>query len=200
MEKIKIAAIITGLLVALTVVPAYALEGSMGPARMTLHTEIPFMSPQRDTGVIEVSIRVANTANEPERIMFSTTDDLNNSDIMTVIFAEEQLVLMPKEERVVNVTFKVKKPGTFSGNIVTLFASADEKSGSAIGSTVGFRLNSKVSIVAASKGPGISLYSIGALGFVGSMVLIGIVLYKRKRRREEEQEETENKGGEKNKK
>ena len=182
----KTTGIIAGFILTIMVAPVYALEGSMGPARMTLHTEVPFMS----QGVIEVPIRVCNTANESESVRFYTADDLNNSDIMTVEFTEQQLVLMPKEERVVNVTFSVKKPGTFSGNIVTMFTSLNGQSSSAIGSTVGLRLNSKVSIVAASKGPDISLYSIGAL--MGAIiVLIGVVLlYKRKRRRKEEQEET----------
>ena len=183
-RNIKTTGILAGLLLVIMVVPAYALEGSMGPARMTLHTEVPFMS----QGVIEIPIRVCNTANESESVTFFTTDNLNNSDIMTVAFAEEQLELAPKEEQVVNVTFEVKKPGTFSGNIVTLFNSLNEQSSSTIGSTVGLRLNSKVSIVAESKRPNISLYSIGALtGAI--MVLIGVVLYKRKRRRREKEQE-----------
>lgn len=190
-RNIKTTGILAGLLLVIMVVPAYALEGSMGPARMTLRTEVPLMSQfmsQSVGGVIEVPIRVCNTANESESVTFFTTDDLNNSDIMTVAFAEEQLVLAPKEEQVVNVTFEVKKPGTFSGNIVTLFNSLNEQSSSTIGSTVGLRLNSKVSIVAESKRPNISLYSIGALtGAI--MVLIGVVLYKRKRRRREKEQE-----------
>ena len=183
-RNIKTTGIIAGLLMTIMVVPAYAIGGSMGPARMTLHTEIPFMS----QGVIEVPIRVINTANESERIMLFTTEDLNNSKIMDVTFAEEQLVLMPKEERVVDVTFEVKKPGTFSGNIVSVFNSVNEQSSSAIGSTVGLRLNSKVSIVAESKVPSyISIDSAIALGVVAiiiELLLVGRVLYKGKRRKE----------------
>lgn len=189
---IKTTGIIAGFLLAITVMPVYALEGSMGPPRMTLRTEVPFMS----QGVIEeVPIRVANTANDSERVMFFTTDDLNNSNIMTVEFTENHLMLKPNEQKVINVTFKVKKPGTFSGNIVTLFKSSGDQSDSAIGSTVGLRLNSKVLIVAESKGPNISFSSIEALGFAGAgivllmlTVLIGIHSYKRKRRREREKE------------
>lgn len=184
---------IAGFILAIMVVPAYALEGSMGPPRMTLRTEIPFMS--HGAGVIEVPIRVLNTANEPESVRLFTTDDLNNSGIMEVEFTEEQFVLKPKEQKVINVTFEVKRPGTFSGNIVTLFKSASEQSDSAIGSTVGLRLNSKVSIVAESKGPNLSFASIGALGFAGVgivllilIALMGIRSSKRKKRREEEKE------------
>ena len=187
-RNIKTTGIIAGLLMAIMVVPAHAVGGSMGPARMTLHTEVPFMS----QGVIEVPIRVINTANESERIMLFTTEDLNNSEIMDVNFAEEQLVLMPKEERVVDVTFEVKKPGTFSGNIVSVFNSVNEQSSSAIGSTVGLRLNSKVSIVAESKVPSyISIDSAIALGVAAiiiELLLIGRVLYKGKRRKKKEEE------------
>lgn len=186
--SLKTMGIIAGLILGIMVVPAYAVGGSMGPARMTLHTEVPFMS----QGVIEVPIRVINTANESERIMLFTTEDLNNSEIMDVNFAEEQLVLMPKEERVVDVTFEVKKPGTFSGNIVSVFNSVNEQSSSAIGSTVGLRLNSKVSIVAESKVPSyISIDSAIALGVVAiiiELLLIGRVLYKGKRRKKKEEE------------
>ncbi|MFZ2071495.1 MAG: hypothetical protein WAV32_07885 [Halobacteriota archaeon] len=105
---------------------------------------------------------------------------------MEVEFAEEQLVLMPEKERVVNVTFKVKKPGTYSGNIVSVFNSVNERSSSAIGSTVGLRLNSKVSIVAESKSPSyISIDSVIALGVVAIFIelfLAGRVLYKGKRK------------------
>jgi len=186
--SLKTVGIIAGFILAIMVVPAYAVGGSMGPARMTLHTEVPFMS----QGVIEVPIRVINTANESERIMLFTTEDLNNSEIMDVNFAEEQLVLMPKEERVVDVTFEVKKPGTFSGNIVSVFNSVSEQSSSAIGSTVGLRLNSKVSIVAESKVPSyISIDSAIALGVAAiiiELLLIGRVLYKGKRRKKKEEE------------
>ncbi|KAF5437013.1 hypothetical protein C5S35_06180 [Candidatus Methanophagaceae archaeon] len=186
--SLKTMGIIAGLILGIMVVPAYAVGGSMGPARMTLHTEVPFMS----QGVIEVPIRVINTANESERIMLFTTEDLNNSEIMDVNFAEEQLVLMPKEERVVDVTFEVKKPGTFSGNIVSVFNSVNEQSSSAIGSTVGLRLNSKVSIVAESKVPSyISIDSAIALGVAAiiiELLLIGRVLYKGKRRKKKEEE------------
>jgi len=178
---IKTTGIIAGLLLAIMVMPATALEGSMGPPRMTLRTEVPFMS----QGVIEeVPIRVANTANELERVMFYTTDDLNNSDIMEVEFTENQLMLKQNEQKVINVTFKVKKPGTFSGNIVTMFKSASEQSDSAIGSTVGFRLNSKVTILAESKGPNINMSSIGGIIGIAAIVLalIGIFLYKKFRR------------------
>ena len=191
--KLIKAGILAGLLVAGMAMPAYALKGSMGPARMTLHTELPFMSP--GGGVIEVPIRVVNTANESERVVFSTTGDLNNSEIMSTEFTEVQLVLMPKEERVVNVTFNVKRPGTFSGNIITMFDSLTEESSSTIASTIELRLNSQVSIVAESKGPDIQHYFIGALGFAAIAVLIlgGVILYKgKKSRRKEEQEETEN--------
>ena len=186
-RNIKTTGIIAGLLMTIMVVPAYAVGGSMGPARMTLHTEIPFMS----QGVIEVPIRVINTASEYERVVFFTSEDLNNSEIMDVNFAEEQLVLMPEEERVVNVTFEVKKPGTFSGNIVSVFNSINEQSSSAIGSTVGLRLNSKVSIVAESKRPSyISIDSAIALGVVAIIIeflLVGRVLYKGKRRKKKEE-------------
>jgi hypothetical protein len=186
--SLKTMGIIAGFILGIMVVPAYAVGGSMGPARMTLHTEVPFMS----QGVIEVPIRVINTANESERIMLFTTEDLNNSEIMDVNFAEEQLVLMPKEERVVDVTFEVKKPGTFSGNIVSVFNSVNEQSSSAIGSTVGLRLNSKVSIVAESKVPSyISIDSAIALGVAAiiiELLLIGRVLYKGKRRKKKEEE------------
>jgi len=185
-KGIKTTGIIAGvlILVALTIAPACALGGSMGPARMTLHTEIPFMS--QDVSVIEVPIRVANTANESERVTFFTTDDLNNSEIMTVEFAENHLVLMPNEERVVDVTFSVKNPGTFSGNIVTMFNPLSDQSSSVIGSTVGLRLNSKVLIVAERKGPDVLLYSVSALGFVGIVVLIGLFLNRRRVKRERE--------------
>lgn len=186
--SLKTMGIITGLILGIMVVPAYAVGGSMGPARMTLHTEVPFMS----QGVIEVPIRVINTANVSERIMLFTTEDLNNSEIMDVNFAEEQLVLMPKEERVVDVTFEVKKPGTFSGNIVSVFNSVNEQNSSAIGSTVGLRLNSKVSIVAESKVPSyISIDSAIALGVAAiiiELLLVGRVLYKGKRRKKKEEE------------
>ena len=192
-RSIRTTGYIAGFILAIMIVPAYALEGSMGPPKMALHTKVPFM-PQ-GAGVIEVPIRVLNTANESERVMFFTTDDLNNSDIMEVEFTEEHFMLKPNEQKVINVTFKVKRPGTFSGNIVTMFKSANEESDSAIGSTVGLRLNSKVSIVAESKGPNISFSSIEALGFAGAgivllilMVLTGICLYKRKKRREREKE------------
>ena len=181
--------ILAGLLAASLVVPASALEGSMGPARMTLRTEVPFMS----QGVIEVPIRVCNTANESESVRLFTTDDLNNSDIMTVEFTEQQLVLMPEEERVLNVTFRVKKTGTFSGNIGTLFNSmTEESSSSPIGSSVGLRINSKVSIIAESKGPDISLY--GAVGLAGIVLLILLVLNNRKKsnKKEEKQKESAN--------
>ncbi len=192
-----IAGFILATLVASVSVPAYALEGSMGPPRMTLRTEIPFMSQfmSQGAGVIEVPIRVLNTANEPESVRLFTTDDLNNRGIMEVEFTEEQFVLKPKEQKVINVTFEVKRPGTYSGNIVTLFNSAGEQSDSALGSTVGLRLNSKVSIVAESKGPNLSFASIGALGFASAgiallilMVLMGIRSSKRKKRRGEEKE------------
>ena len=189
-ESIKTTGIIVVFILGIMVVPAYAPGGSMGPARMTLHTEIPFMS----QGVIEVPIRVINTANESERVVFFTTDDLNNSDIMEVVFAEEHLVLMPKEERVVRVTFKVKNPGTFSGNIVTVFNSLNEQSSSAIGSTVGLRLNSKVSIVAESKGSYISIDSLIALAIVVlfiELLLIGRTLYIHKWKRRKKKEEGE---------
>lgn len=177
MGYIKTTGFIAGFVLAIMVMPAYALGGSMGPARMTLHTEVPFMS----QGVIEVPIRVLNTANEPESVMLLATDDLNNSDIMSVEFTEDQLMLKSNEQKVINVTFKVKKPGTFSGNIVTLFNPISEQSDSAIGSTVGLRLNSKVSIVAKGNGPNI-LY-IG--GFAGiAAIMLGVSLYKRKGRRE----------------
>jgi len=186
--SLKTMGIIAGFILGIMVVPAYAVGGSMGPARMTLHTEVPFMS----QGVIEVPIRVINTANESERIMLFTTEDLNNSEIMDVNFAEEQLVLMPKEERVVDVTFEVKKPGTFSGNIVSVFNSVNEQNSSAIGSTVGLRLNSKVSIVAESKVPSyISIDSAIALGVAAiiiELLLVGRVLYKGKRRKKKEEE------------
>jgi hypothetical protein len=174
---IKTTGIIAGFILAIMVMPpVYALEGSMGPPRMTLRTEVPFMS----QGVIEeVPIRVANTANELERVMFFTTDDLNNSDIMEVEFTENQLMLKPNEQKVINVTFKVKKPGTFSGNIVTMFKSSSEQSDSAIGSTVGFRLNSKVTILAESKGPSIKMPSIGVIGIVAISLALGIFLYKK---------------------
>jgi hypothetical protein len=170
--------IVAGILVALMIAPTYALEGSMGPARMTLRTEIPFLS--QDVGIIEVPIRVANTANEPERVTLFTTDDLNNSDIMTVEFAEEYLVLMPNEERVVDVTITVQKPGVFSGNIVTVFNSLHESRDSVIGSTVGLKLNSKVSIIAVRGNPKILLYSIGALALAGSVVVIVGFWYKKR--------------------
>lgn len=188
----KSAGIMAVLLLAIMVVPAYALEGSMGPARMTLRTEVPFMSLGAGS-VIEVPVRVCNTANESESVRFFITDDLNNSDVMRVKFAEEHLLLMPEEERVVTVTFTVKKPGSFSGNIGAVFNSLDEDSNSTIGSMVGLRLNSKVSIVAERKGPDISLYTLGgAVGFAGIVPVIGVVLHRRKqKRREKEQKERE---------
>lgn len=170
--------ILAGLLVALMIAPTLALEGSMGPARMTLHTEIPFLS--QEAGVIEVPIRVANTANEPERVTFFATGDLNNSDLMTVEFAEEYLVLMPNEERVVTVTITVQKPGSFSGTIGTVFNSVHEPRGSAIGSMVGLKLHSKVSIVAVRSNSHISPCSLGALALAGSVVVIGGLRYKKK--------------------
>jgi hypothetical protein len=182
----KSASIMAVLLLAIMVVPACALEGSMGPARMTLRTEVPFMSLGAGS-VIEVPVRVCNTANESESVRFFITDDLNNSDIMRVKFAEEHLVLMPEEERVVTVTFTVKKPGSFSGNIVTVFNSLNEESSSTIGSMVGLRLNSKVSIVAERKGPDSSLYTLGgAVGFAGIVLLIGVILHRRKQKEREE--------------
>jgi len=177
----KSAGIMAVLLLAIMVVPAYALEGSMGPARMTLRTEVPFMSLGAGS-VIEVPVRVCNTANESESVRFFTTDDLNNSGIMRVEFAEEHLVLMPEEERVVTVTFTVKKPGSFSGNIVTVFNSLNEESSSTIGSMVGLRLNSKVSIVAERKGPDSFYTTGGVVGFAGIVLLIGIVLHRRKQK------------------
>jgi len=183
-DIVKVIGIIVGFLVGIAAIPVYALGGSMGPARMTLRTEVPFLPfLSQDIGIIEVPIRVANTANEPEKVVFFATEDLNNSDIMTVEFAEEQIVLEPNEEREVKVIFKVRKVGIFSGNIVALFSSASEQKDSAIGSEVGFRLNSKVTVIAESRRPNI-LYIGGIAG--GILVLIGMFLHirgKRKKRK-----------------
>jgi len=184
-DIVKVIGIIVGFLVGIAAIPVYALGGSMGPARMTLRTEVPFLPfLSQDIGIIEVPIRVANTANEPEKVVFFATEDLNNSDIMTVEFAEEQIVLEPNEEREVKVIFKVRKVGIFSGNIVALFSSASEQKDSAIGSKVGLRLNSKVTVIAESRRPNI-LYIGGIAG--GILVLIGMFLHvRRKRKRERE--------------
>ena len=180
-DIVKVIGIIVGFLVGIAAIPVYALGGSMGPARMTLRTEVPFLPfLSQDIGIIEVPIRVANTANEPEKVVFFATEDLNNSDIMTVEFAEEQIVLEPNEEREVKVTFKVRKAGIFSGNIVALFSSASEQKNSAIGSKVGFRLNSKVTVIAESRRPNI-LYIGGIAG--GILVLIGMFLHVRRKRK-----------------
>jgi len=183
-DIVKVIGIIVGFLVGIAAIPVYALGGSMGPARMTLRTEVPFLPfLSQDIGIIEVPIRVANTANEPEKVVFFATEDLNNSDIMTVEFAEEQIVLEPNEEREVKVIFKVRKVGIFSGNIVALFSSASEQKDGVIGSKVGLRLNSKVTVIAESRRPNI-LYIGGIAG--GILVLIGMFLHirgKRKKRK-----------------
>ena len=183
-DIVKVIGIIVGLFVGIAAIPVYALGGSMGPARMTLRTEVPFLPfLSQDIGIIEVPIRVANTANESEKVVFFATEDLNNSDIMTVEFAEEQIVLEPNEEREVKVIFKVRKVGIFSGNIVALFSSASEQKDDAVGSKVGLRLNSKVTVIAESRRPNI-LYIGGIAG--GILVLIGMFLHirgKRKKRK-----------------
>ena len=180
-DIVKVIGIIVALLVGIAAIPVYALGGSMGPARMTLRTEVPFLPfLSQDIGVIEVPIRVANTANEPEKVVFFATEDLNNSDIMTVEFAEEQIVLEPNEEREVKVIFKVRKAGIFSGNIVALFSSASEQKDSAIGSKIGLRLNSKVTVIAESRKPN-TLYIGGIAG--GISVLIGMFLHVRRKRK-----------------
>ncbi len=98
----------------LLIIPlAFAITGSVGSGKIYLKEEI---SPNQPTE-IQKTLRVINNNDFPVTITISVVEDL--TDITEII--DNDFVLKANEEKDARYAFILKRPGTYSGKILTMF-------------------------------------------------------------------------------
>ncbi len=155
---------------------AAGLGGAVGPAKMYLKEEVPFLG----TKTVERTLRLRNTDQDVAALVeLGVSGDLEDIDTS---FSENGFTIPPGQEKEISVKFKLIKTGVFRGDVVVTFSGTD----SALeGSGATGNLVLLCPTVIQVEGSGMSGSLIG--GMVGGVVVIiaiivGLLMYRGRRK------------------
>jgi len=168
--KARVVATLGLLLFALISLPVIVqgFGGAITPPKIYIEVNASKGLPQEASAVI----RIKNTNDFPVMIQLIPEGEIVESKDVEIMFSKNNFTMQPHADDRINVTFKVKKVGTYNGTIITKFNLLGNESATGATMKPSIALSSDVMVKVTGKPPG--LFRVP--GFEIALALIAVVV------------------------